>query len=278
MPTITAAEIAIVAAAVLLIYAAPVFLALLERFRRRAPRQWAGSPIEPVAAAVDAFATIGTTPVAAAPDARPPGAVQIEDAELSAGTPEPMAGSAATPLQNHLSESCATAAKPAPPPVGSVAAAAVESAGAADETVAVVAPHSDAGRYAGYEPPAVSPFNGSDGHRFRIADLHRARLTDWPPDSVHGDPARHRLWGEATRLAVAHDAAISATDLVAPCPVRSTCLGACERRPAGLTLHFLLFSELWPVAPEQAAARAVFEIDAGTAAIRHSLDILQPSA
>lgn len=262
MPTITPAEIAILVAAVLLLYAAPFLLTMLEDSRRRKAERWAG----PATASVPFSPVADTAPVA---DESLVDAVTNQASEAAAGegpaavevppAPEnPVTGTAASVTAvSHALEAPAFEVAPA----------------AADETVSLPA----AVTYTGYNPPTATPFHGNDGERFRLEDLHRARLADWPPETVRSNPARHQLWTEAERLAAAHDAVISSSVLDAPCAVRSACLGGIERGPSRTCLHFLLFPDLWPASPEQAVARAVFEIDSASGEIRHSVDVLPPS-
>ena len=285
MPTITTAEIAIVAAAVLLLYVAPFVLTLLDGSRRRQAQEWTQRPFEEAKAPADECGLAGASHAQSGTGPSLTNMLQQPAAEPSTGSPQPVASSTPAMLAVAATEPSITAPHVSSLSEGAVPEAAVESVALRTSAREVMpplmeptAPSADALRFAGYEPPAATPFHGSDGYRFRVEDLHRVRLADWPPESVLSDPARRQLWSEAVRLAAAHDATISKTDLVAPNPVRSACLGACERRATGMTLHFLLFPDLWPVAPEQALARVLFEIDSGNGAIRHSVDTLHPPA
>jgi len=285
MPTITAAEIAIVVTAVLLLYVAPFLLTVIEGARRRRQQLWAPSPFEQAEAPIDEVRVSGTHQLESGTGSALPSVPTQEPVEAWVGVRQPAAGPVATPADDAPAEPTPPASNVSAPPAVHVSVGREPSqtpAAHADEVAppaaVEVAPPTPPVRYAGYEPPVATPFHASKGYRFRLEDLHRARLADWPPDSVHSDPAHQQLWTEAERLAAAHDAVISAADLVAPCPIRSVCLGGCERGPSHTSLHYLLFPDLWPASPEQAVARVVFAIDSASGAIAHSVDALQPSA
>jgi hypothetical protein len=311
MPTITTAEIAIVIAAILLLYVAPFLLTQLEASRRRREQPWAspatalessaapssgpsvvneaqGSLLTAAAIEPATECEAAATEVAFGDDFLPITKGDQDGFEgCEAGArehfpldlPFPKGEDTGILATNELTTivegdaSGTTEARPAPAvPVQHVAPPPTAVA-----EPAPAAPASPATRFAGYEPPVATAFSGPDGYRFRLEYLHRARLADWPPAQVQSDPAGRQLWNEAEQLATACDAVLSATDLVAPCPVRSASLGACERRRAGTALHFLLFPDLWPAAPEQAVARVVFEIDPAGHLIGHAVDALASS-
>ncbi len=120
------------------------------------------------------------------------------------------------------------------------------------------APGADASeaRTAGSEEPRQ--------HHFRLQDLRRVRLRDWPPQSVRHDPERHQAWLEAERLLEDHQSAVNAPVLSSPCPAQSVCLGAVEEEGSRSRLRFLLFPVLWPADEDQALAEVIFEIDRST--------------
>jgi len=313
MPTIRTTEIAIVVVAVLLLYVAPFLLMQLEAFRRRQDQPSAGpaTSVEPAAIGGNASAAYETQrngltpaagetatapePAAPAPPLSPLPAVAAEIGDATGFLPVAEAdqeGFAAGsgegfPLDLPFpkgDDSDIRAAHVPPTTAEQDAPGATEPCLLPEVSVHVAVPSTDAPvvaapsiGFTGYAPPAATAFPRRDGYRFRLEDLHRARLADWPPEQVQSDPARRQLWSEAERLATACDAVLSATNLVAPCLVRSACLSACERGAAGMALHFLLFPDLWPAGPQQAVARVVFEIDPAGHLIGHAVDALASS-
>lgn len=104
--------------------------------------------------------------------------------------------------------------------------------------------------------------------RCQLIELRQARLADWPPPAVRGDSELLRIWQEGERLAGNFDRAISTTPLSVPVAVQAAALGAVETDARVYRLHFLLFDDLWPNAPDQARAAAVFEVDPGSGVLR----------
>jgi len=256
-PTITPAEIAAVAGAVLIVYVAPFVGTTVENYRRRKlERQYALRP-EPFPP--------DETPSYNAPDALPHGSPEI--------TPptEPETYTAFTEQAVTAMPATAMAPETAPTPVhDEVSQPRIEANAAPAEPIA--------DRYSGYEPAGVTSYRGENGYKFRLEDLHRARLAEWPPATIRDDPARSQLWTEAERLSEQHRGALLSSVLSSPFPVRSACLGGIEQVGAVSFLHFLLFPDLWPVSPDQAVARAVFEIGSAGHEIRGRVDVLINSA
>ncbi len=104
-------------------------------------------------------------------------------------------------------------------------------------------------------------------HHFRLQDLRRVRLRDWPPQPVRSDPERHHAWLEAERLLEDHQSAINATIISSPYSAQSVCLGAAEDEGSRFRLRFLLFPVLWPAQEDQALAEVIIEIDRSTGEI-----------
>ena len=242
LPNITQTELAVLAAAVLLLFITPsVLLWSDERRRRRA--QYAVLAAEAASAAM-------TIPVAEASVSTPE--VVVADVDSSEA---PLAD----PLVAPFSET----------PVGedtTAAAAAVET----HTTPEPLASHAD-------EPPVeIQPISGPVRHRFRLDDLHRAQLSDWPPEAIRNDSERNRLRHEAEQAAAHYQTRLSAALIASPYPARSHCLGAADMDASELRLSLLLFPVLWPVSQNQAVAQAVFRIDRGSGEIRGWVDALRP--
>jgi hypothetical protein len=116
-------------------------------------------------------------------------------------------------------------------------------------------------------PEAPRPEESARYH-FRLQDLRRVRLRDWPPSAVRNDPEQQRVWHEAEALAEDHESAVSVTVLSSPYPAQSVCLGAAGGEGSKLRLRFLLFPVLWPAHEEQALAEAIFEVDRSAGEVR----------
>jgi hypothetical protein len=246
MPNIMPMEVVAVSAAFLVLCVMPAVLGWVGTMRRRR-------------AAREAHAERAATAmmVAAGPLA-----------DITAHEPEPTVASAETVLTPHPAASAqlpdATTASPLaallprepdqePPAVVAVAPTAAEEA---DEALALAAPVSS--------PEAL--------HEFRLRELRRARILDWPPAAVRADAERNRLWQEGVRLASEHQARIETATLAASFVPQSACFGAAEADGQKLRLRFLLFRDLWPVNEAQAVGDAVFEIDGSTSAMRSWLE------
>ncbi len=121
-------------------------------------------------------------------------------------------------------------------------------------------------------PAAVTPPEPGEEeaiHDFRLDELRRVKLPNWPPQEVRDNPERKRVWDEAVR--VAEQPLITSMRLRSPRLAESACLCAADSEGSVLRLRFLLFPELWPVAAEQATAAVVFEIDSGSGDVRSSV-------
>jgi len=256
LPNITPLEIAVVSAAVAVLYVAPAALELLDaRRRRRLARQRAVIESQPPESTAPSVSTV-TSPSEAAglrlawPD--------------EAGSPDtvPVPAPVDIPLDLAQEDRWRSDAEGDHPEPSSVAS----EAGAEAPT-----------------PPAFSagveirPLEGPSRYRFRFDALHRAHLPEWPPAAVRLDPERSRLWQEAQRVVETQWATIAAVTIASPYPVRSTCLGSAELTGSTYRLHFLLFPVLWPFAESQAVAQAVLEVDDTQGALRGWVDALRES-
>lgn len=242
LPNITQAELAVLAAAVLLLFIAPGLLLWTDERRRRR--------VQLATLAAEAAAAV-SVPVAEA--ILPMPEVAIADAD-SADAPQ------IAPIIASLMDT------PAADDTPSLPAAAIETHDAPEP----VASHAD-------EPPIeLLPLSGPVRHRIRFDELHRVQLPDWPPEAIRNDPERSRLRLEAEQAAAQFQARLSAALLASPYPARSQCLGAADADAAELRLSFLLFPVLWPVSQNQAVAQAVVRIDRGTGEIRGWVDALRP--
>jgi len=121
----------------------------------------------------------------------------------------------------------------------------------------------------------IHPLEGPTRHRFRLDELHRAGLPDWPPEAVRNDPGRHRTWGEAEQIVEHCWDRIRGVVIASPYPARSACLAAAETDGGCFRVRFLLFPVLWPVTADQAVAQAIFEIDPVAGPIRGWVDALR---
>lgn len=265
LPNITQTEIATIAAAVLLLFIAPAVLAWSdERQRRRAQRERAIRE--------DGEVRAPTTEPPSYWSNLPEGEAQVplpEDLALG-GEPEVIAE---TPMT----------AMPPPPPSDAAAVAAWEPdiPVAAPAEPAVSAPDAPAAAtpqtHDATVPPALElrPLDGSLRHQFRLADLHKAQLPDWPPAVIRNDPERLALWGEVEAAVKPYEGALTTAPIFSPYPARSSCVGAAEVAGSCLRVRYLLFPVLWPVSQNQAVAQAVFEIDRTTGEIRGWVDALR---
>jgi hypothetical protein len=246
MPSITPAEVAVVSAAVVILYVVPFVLATIDQRRRRrlpvssSPVMVTEPPAEPavVAPTVEVPAAIGE----AAQRCDPDGASREQLAPTAHENGAPAAVTEA--LQPVAADTCA-------PDTGGPEIANATPSG------------TDAGG------PAFETFAGDAGYQFRLEDLHRVRLPDW------ADAARGRSGRDAERVAETHRAAVFGRVLRSPYPVRSACRSEVEQEHSTLRLCYLLFPSLWPASREQAVAHAMFEIDMETGAVRHRLDAIR---
>jgi len=125
---------------------------------------------------------------------------------------------------------------------------------------------------------APSVESGGRSYEFRLQDLRRARILDWPPAAIREDAERNQSWQEGQRIASAHQTQINATTFTASYMPQSSCFGAAEAVGTRVRLRFLLFRDLWPVHENQAIAEAVFEIDGPGNEIRSWLEPHRGSA
>ncbi|MFQ5665095.1 MAG: hypothetical protein ACE5I7_01560 [Candidatus Binatia bacterium] len=256
MPSITGAEVAVMSAAVVLLFVAPALLALAdERRRHKAPRR--GPERTGTAAA-------GAVLEAANPDASDVRMSATLQPEVEAGgcaIQSPVAAAQVGPGPQPESKSAA----PRMPPAASVPAPAEP--GATGNTGALVGP----------APIELRPLEGPARHCFHLQDLHPAHLPNWPPAAIRDDPERSRCWREAERIWERYHTAIHSAAIWSPYPARSSCLGAAELDGAKVCLRLFLFPVLWPVSQHQAVAQAVFEIDCVQGTVRGWVDALRAS-
>ncbi|HVO21998.1 MAG TPA: hypothetical protein VMW56_00055 [Candidatus Margulisiibacteriota bacterium] len=242
LPNFSHAEVAVLAAAALLLFLAPAVLSWADELRRRRARH-AAIAVEALGAAstVELIAPRPDVPAAesAPADALHGGAAWTSAPETLAGLPIAEAG-------------------PIPAP-----------AVAADAAAASEAPPAPM-------PPELHPLSGTPRHRFRLDDLHLAQLADWPPAAIRNDPERSGRRQEAERCAETYRPRIDEALIFSPYPARSYCLGTADSEAAELRLSFLLFPVLWPVSQNQAVAQAVFRVDCSTGEIRGWVDALRP--
>jgi type II secretory pathway pseudopilin PulG len=241
MPNITQTEMAVVAAAVLLLFIAPALLSWSdERRRRRA--QHATRLQEALQLVAAESAVPASDPLTAEP------ALFEAPQPLDIGVPPPSDVRAGAPRPLDPS-----------PPLRAPA-----------ETDSVVA---------GSEPSAPAellPLSGVARHHFRIDDLHQAQLSDWPPAAIRNDPERSRSRYEAEQAAEPYRVRMREAVIVSPYPARAHCLGAADADATELRFSFLLFPVVWPVSQNQAVAQAVFRIDRVTGTLRGWVDALRP--
>jgi hypothetical protein len=252
LTNITSAEVVVAGSALLILCVTPSLVAWSDA-RRRRKAVAAAAAREALAAAAERAALAA----AAAPLEPSPPLSLLDPQQL---WDEPTATVAAAELDAAQGVPAAVEAPAAvPPPV-------VASPVALDEVPAppaeVLAPP-DAATESVAAPAADAPH-----FQFRLDDLRRVRLADWPPAEVQDDPARHEAWRNAEQLAAERQRDIGALLLDSPQPAQSSCLGSVEAAATGTRLRFLLFPALWPTTAEQATAEAVFEIDSAGGEIR----------
>jgi hypothetical protein len=260
MPHIAPTEVAVVAAAVVLFYFVPVAVAWRDEARRRKLLRQ-----EAAACASARLSEIGRdTTVAPLAEALPP---------------EPGAAAADSELPGKLDSSAnvlgaapvAETALPGEEPVTVQVLQTAQVDRAAD--LAPTIPEPSVACAALEVQPRATPGR----HRFRLQDLHRTQLPDWPPAVVRHDAERNRMWQEAERIAEEYRDRIDAATISSPYPARATCLGAAEVDGPVVRLRYLLFPSVWPVSENQAVAQAVFEVDRARAEIHGWVDALRAS-
>ena len=131
------------------------------------------------------------------------------------------------------------------------------------------------------EPAPVEP--GSAGtvvlatpYAFRLQDLRRVRLVDWPPSSVMLDAAQRQRWEEGQRRVEAEQGRIDTLALLAPFPPQAFCYAGADIGGERTRLRFLLFPGLWPSAGAEAPAVLIVTIDAGD--ISWTVEAYRPTA
>ena len=256
MPHITPAEVAVVAAAFVLFYFVPALVGWRDASRRRKLfRQRA-------AAGTGDLVHQGTGVLAGAAPREPDAAAPATETEL--------------PAKLDSGEDVIGAA-----PMGEVALAAEEpvTAQSAETLQASAADVPGAPAEPSVAPAALElqPLATPARHRFRLQDLHRTQLSDWPPAVIRHDAERNRVWQEAARVAEEYRAMIDDATILSPYPARATCLGGGEVDGPIVRLRYLLFPSVWPVSENQAVAEAVFEVDRTHAGIRGWVDALRAS-
>lgn len=249
LPNITHTEMAVLAAAVLLLFVAPALLSWSdERRRRRAERAALAAQLAQIAPSVES----------AAPDL----AVVAVEASLPETQPSTETAAVPTPAVGTMlptNDAPLSLSENALPP-----STAPQAADVASGNVGVPM------------PAELQPLSGVARHRFRLDDLHRAELPDWPPAAIRDDPERSRLRREAEHAAAAYEGSVKAASIASPYPARSHCLGAADADASEVRLSFLLFPVVWPVSQNQAVAQAVFRIDRVTGEVRGWVDPLRP--
>jgi hypothetical protein len=253
LPHITPNEVALLAAALLVLFVAPALLSWGEARRRRAERAALDAAAFRVTAAPDAGVHVpDMAPLAAPPLAAPP--LEAPPPEL----PEPSAEVASPPEEAVAVPAPAPVSEPVCEPIAERAAETVRSAPAPSPQV------------------ELQPLSGTPRHHFRLDDLHQAQLPDWPPAAIRNDPEQSRARQEAERSAELYESRVRAVIIASPYPARSHCLGAADADASALRLSFLLFPVLWPVSQNQAVAQAVFRIDRISGTIHGWVDALRP--
>jgi len=242
LPNITQTELAVLAAAVLLLFVAPAVLSWAdERRQRRTQRAMIAAEAVRVASTVES-----TAPLPDAPAIEPAPAEALQHAHAAFAPPPE-----------------AVAALPTMEPGSSPAPAVATDAAAASTAPPAMAPE-------------LHPLSGTPQHRFRLDDLHRAQLSDWPPAAIRNDPERSSRRQEAEQGAELYRTRICEALILSPYPARSYCLGTAEADASELRLSFLLFPVVWPMSQNQAVAQAVFRVDRITGELRGWVDALRP--
>lgn len=100
-------------------------------------------------------------------------------------------------------------------------------------------------------------------HAFRLQELRRVRLADWPPLTVSSGAERRQQWDEGQRLLEAEQSRIEALSLRAPFPPQAFCYAGADIAAGRARLRFLLFPGLWPSLATEAAALVIIDIAGG---------------
>jgi hypothetical protein len=241
LPNITPTEMAVLAAAVVLLFVAPAVLSWADEHRRRRLQRAALA-----AEALRVGSTLEATgPLPDAPASEPPPAEALQHADAAYAPPPDAVAVLPTmepgSMPGPVLATEAAAATPVPPAI----------------------------------PPELQPLSGTPRHSFRLDDLHLAQLPDWPPVAIRNDPERSGRRREAEQAAGPYWTRIRETLILSPYPARSYCLGTADAEVSELRLSFLLFPVVWPVAQDQAVAQAAFRVDRITGEIRGWVDALR---
>jgi len=227
MPSILPLEWTVVAAAFVVFCVVPALIAWTDS--RRARRVAAGAA-DLAASAALAGGAEPLAPVVSVPAPPPLGEALAEPLEVPVSpVPAPPAEAAAAPVM--------AAVTPPPAPVSPPAAAAVAA-------VVPVAPETE-------RPVLATPYG------FRLGDLRRVRLGDWPPSGVRQDPERRQGWEEGQRRLDADQGRVEALALRAPFPPQACCYAGADIEDGRARIRFLLFPGLWPSAATEAPAAAL---------------------
>jgi hypothetical protein len=280
MPNIQPLEAVIVGAGFLMFCAVPALVSWADaRARRRLQRAAVVAPADAGEAAGGA-----TDALQASPDAGPlPVPEPAPNAVASAAAEEvsvPREGSvdflADTPPSTELRtnpETCGPSTIEGPPEAGGSSGHTGGSSGSSEMSVrASTVPEARegepetvlpevAGAAALAPPPPAGGVEGAPAFEFRLQDLRRARLLDWPPATIRENAERQRIWQEGVRLAAAHQGRIDTVPLRAPYLPQSACFGTAETAAGVWRLRYFLFKDLWPVVENQVVSEAVFEIN-----------------
>jgi hypothetical protein len=260
LPTITPAEIAVVAAAVLLFYVLPVLFSWNDARRRwRLQRQVQMNHDAALAAAA-------AHPADAEPRPIWPESIPTSIPESATGMEEMATAAEHSPADNH--PVFAAAERSAPPELSAPTAPA-----AAEPPSLAPVPLDSQWRI----PSEILPLEGMPRHHFRLADLHQAHLPNWPPALTASEPERQQAWRDAEGIGQAHHQTVASVPIASPYPARSVCLGSAESNGSNVRLRYLLFPALWPFSQNQAVAQAVFELDRDRREIRGWVDALRPA-
>ena len=248
LPNITQPEIATLGAATFLLLVVPTLLAWSEdRKRRRAERQ---------RAALDEVREEAPLLQSQLPNTL--GMPALSEPELTTAAPQPPSDARAVSAWDEP-------APPPPPPALLPSSDGAATAGAAQDMSAA----------GGEGSRVLRPLEGSWRHEFRLTDLRKVTLPDWPPGVIRDDPGRMALWREAERAVEQYGGTLAPATICSPYPARSSCLGAAASDGSNLQLRFLLFPVLWPVSQNQAVAQAVFQIDRVSGDVHGWVDALR---
>ncbi len=233
-PNITSAEVAVVCTAALLLCIVPNLMAWGDARRQRRLRRAALAQTTMMRGSLEASAS---TTMLGVPASAEPAARHDDATGVVLEAPPPVAPVTETVFAPAIDRTAVSAESLAP----STDAAIVTSAPADEEAI----------------------------HDFRLDELRRVKLPNWPPPEVRDNPEKKRIWEEAVRIA--EQPLITSMRLRSPRRAESACLCAADSEGSVLRLRFLLFPELWPVAADQATAAVTFEIDSASGEVHSSV-------